>query len=89
MKFEIEIPEDELVAAIEKKVRQYVAAEAASWQVGEYIRDRVRERWKATADLVIAEVLDNGPELRAKIADEIEKKLRAQLAVAMRQAGRL
>lgn len=88
MKFEIEIPEDELVAAIEKKVRQYVAAEAASWQVGEYIRDRIRERWKATADLVIAEVLDNGPELRAKIADEIEKKLRSQLAVAMRQAVR-
>ena len=88
MKVEIEIPEEELVAAIEKKVRQYVAAEAASWQVGEYIRDRIREKWKATADLVIAEVLDNGPELRAKIAEEIEKKLRAQLAVAMRQAGR-
>lgn len=88
MKFEIEIPEDDLVAAIEKKVRQYVAAEAASWQVGEYIRDRIRERWKATADSVITEVLDNGPELRAKIAEEIEKKLRAQLTAALRQAGR-
>lgn len=88
MKVEIEIPEEELVAAIEKKVRQYVAAEAASWQVGEYIRDRIREKWKAAADLVIAEVLDNGPELRAKIADEIEKKLRAQLTAALRQAGR-
>jgi len=88
MKFEIEIPEEELVAAIEKKVRQYVAAEAASWQVGEYIRDRIREKWKAAADLVIAEVLDNGPELRAKIAEEIEKKLRAQLTAALRQAGR-
>ena len=88
MKFEIEIPEDDLVAAIEKNVRQYVAAEAASWQVGEYIRDRIREKWKAAADLVIAEVLDNGPELRAKIAEEIEKKLRAQLTAALRQAGR-
>ena len=88
MKVEIEIPEDELVAAIEKKVRQYVAAEAASWQVGEYIRDRIREKWKATADLVIAEALANGPELRAKIAEEIEKKLRAQLTAALRQAGR-
>jgi hypothetical protein len=88
MKVEIEIPEDDLVAAIEKKVRQYVAAEAASWQVGEYIRDRIREKWKAAADLVIAEVLDNGPELRAKIAEEIEKKLRAQLTAALRQAGR-
>lgn len=89
MKFEIEIPEDELVAAIEKKVRQYVAAEAASWQVGEYIRDRIREKWKAAADLVIAEALGNGPELRAKITEEIEKKLQAQLALAMmRRAGR-
>jgi hypothetical protein len=86
MKVEIEIPEEELVADIEKKVRQYVLAEAASWVVRDYIVARIREQWQQAADALVAEALASGPALRAKITEEIEKKLRAQLAVAMKQA---
>lgn len=86
MKFVIDIPESKLNAALEQKVSALVASEVASWVVRDYIVARIREQWQQAADALIAEALANGPALRAKIAEEIEKKLRAQLAAAMKQA---
>lgn len=86
MKFVIDIPESKLNAALEQKVSALVASEVASWVVRDYIVARIREQWQQAADVLVAEALANGPALRAMIAEEIEKKLRAQLAAAMKQA---
>ena len=86
MKVEIDIPESKLNAALEQKVSALVTSEVASWVVRDYIVARIREQWQQAADVLVAEALANGPALRAKIAEETEKKLRAQLAAAMKQA---
>lgn len=86
MKFVIDIPESKLNAALEQKVSALVASEVASWVVRDYIVARIREQWQQAADALVAEALASGPALRAKITEEIEKKLRAQLAAAMKQA---
>lgn len=86
MKVEIDIPESKLNAELKQKVSALVASEVASWVVRDYIVARIREQWQQAADVLVAEELANGPALRAKIAEEVEMKLRAQLAAVMKQA---
>ena len=87
MKLEIEITEDELKAAIERKVRTAVADQTNQWGADRYIKDQVNAHWKAAVDALVAEVLADSKTLRDKIAAELEKKLRAQLSAALRNAA--
>lgn len=86
MKVEIDIPESKLNAELKQKVSALVASEVASWVVRDYIVARIREQWQQAADVLVAEALASGPALRAKITEEVEMKLRAQLAAVMKQA---
>ena len=88
MKLEIEITEDEIRSAIERKVRTSIADQTNTFATDHYIRDQVKANWKATVDGLIAEALYNSPALREKIADEMEKRLRAQLAAALKNANK-
>ena len=87
MKLEIEITEDELKAAIERKVRTSVADQTNQWGTDRYIKDQVEEHWKAAVDALVTEALADSKALRDKIASEVEKKLRAQLSAALRNAA--
>ena len=87
MKLEIEIAEEELRSAIEHNVRTAVAEQTNNYGSTTYIRDQVKAHWKAAVDALVEEALKDSMVLRAKIAAELEKKLRAQLAAALKNAG--
>ena len=87
MKLEIEITEDEIRSAVERKVRTAVADQTNQWNVDSYIKERVKEHWKLAVDALVADVLNDSKTLREKIAAELERKLRAQLTAAMKAVG--
>jgi hypothetical protein len=84
MKLEIEITEEELKNAVERKVRTAVADQTNQWGTDTYIKKRVEEHWKAAVDSLVQEALSNSDVLRKKIAEELERKLRNQLSAVIR-----
>jgi hypothetical protein len=84
MKLEIEITEDEMRSAVERKVRTAIADQTNQWGTDAYIKERVKEHWKLAVDALVSEALNDSASLRKKIAAELEKKLRAQLSAALR-----
>jgi len=87
MKLEIEITEEELRSAIERKVRTSVADQTFCYGTDVYIKEQVKAHWKAAVDAMVDEALKDSTVLREKIAAELEKKLRAQLAAALKNAA--
>lgn len=87
MKLEIEITEDEIRSAVERKVRTAVADQTNQWNVDSYIKERVKEHWKLAVDALVSEALNDSKTLREKIAAELDRKLRAQLTAAMKAVG--
>ena len=87
MKLEIEITEDELRSAIERKVRTAVADQTNSYGTDAYIKEQVKAHWKAAVDALVDAALKDSTVLRAKIAAELERKLRAQLTAALKNAA--
>jgi hypothetical protein len=87
MKLEIEITEEELRSAVERKVRTAVADQTNQWNVDSYIKEQVKAHWHSAVDALVAEALNDSKTLREKIAAELEKKLRAQLAAALKNAA--
>lgn len=87
MKLEIEITEDEIRSAVERKIRVAVADQSNQWGADEYIKKQVKAQWQTAVDAMIMEALNNSQALRDKIAAELERKIRAQLAAAMKAVG--
>jgi hypothetical protein len=87
MKLEIEITEDEIRSAVERKIRVAVADQANNWGADEYIKKQVKAQWQVSVDSMILEALNNSQTLRDKISAELERKLRAQLSAAMKAIG--
>ena len=87
MKLEIEITEEEIRGAIERKVQEALYAQNSSYVTERYIKDRIADEWKSAVDAMVAEALSDSAAIREKIAAEIERKLRSQLAVAMKKSG--
>ena len=84
MKLEIEIAEDEIRSAVERKIRVAVADQSIQWGADEYIKKQVKEQWQTAVNAMIFDALNNSQALRDKIAAELERKIRAQLAAAMK-----
>lgn len=87
MKLEIEITEEEIKSAVERKVRTAVADQTNQWNVDSYIKERVKEHWKLAVDALVVEALNDSKTLREKIREQIEKKLRAQIAAAIKASA--
>jgi len=87
MKLEIEITEDEIRSAVERKIRVAVADQSNQFGADEYIKKQVKAQWQTAVDAMIMEALNNSQALRDKIAAELERKIRAQLAAAMKAVG--
>lgn len=86
MKLEIEITEEEIRSAIERKVRTAVADQTNNYGTDMYIKEQVKVHWKAAVDNLVNEALRDSKALRQKIAAELEKKLRANIAKALKNA---
>ena len=87
MKLEIEISDEEIRGAIASKVGAALYAQTSSYVTESYIKERVAAGWKSAADAMVTELLSDSAVIREKIAAEIERKLRSQLAVAMKKSG--
>ena len=59
MKLEIEITEEELRSAIERKVRTAVADQTNSYGTDSYIKEQVKAHWKSAVDTLVEEALKN------------------------------
>jgi len=87
MKLEIEITEDEIRSAVERRIRVAVADQSNQWGADDYIKKTVKAQWQTAVDAMILDALNNSQALREKIAAELERKLRAQLTAAMKAVG--
>lgn len=85
MKIELEITEDEIRSALERKVRVAIADQTNQWSVDDFIKQRVKIYWQETADKLIKESLANSKTLKEKIEGAIERKLKAQINALMRE----
>lgn len=88
MKLEIEITEEEIRSAIERKARTAIADQTNSYPTDAYIRDQVKAHWHAAVDKLIVEEMYNSQSLREKIRREFERKLRLQLSAAIKNASK-
>ena len=84
MKLEIEITEEEIRSAIERKVRTAIADQTNQWNVDSYIKAQVAEHWKLAVDAMVREELADSERLREKIIASIEAKLKGQLTAMMK-----
>ena len=84
MKLEIEITEEEIRSAIERKVRTAIADQTNKWGVDVYIQDQVKKHWVLAVDALVEEALNNSQVLQEKITKEIERKLRSQITRLMK-----
>jgi hypothetical protein len=84
MKLEIEITEDEIRSAVERKVRTAIADQTNNWGTDTYVKECVKAHWKTAVDALVAECLNDSAALREKIRGEVERKLRAQVSAAIK-----
>lgn len=88
MKIEVEISEEELRAAIQRKTMDAIAVLLNSYAADDYIKERVKLQWRQAVDGLVLEALSDHRELRARISAEFERKLRLQLTAAIKEAGK-
>jgi len=84
MKLEIEITEQEIKDAVERKVRVAVADQTNQWGADRKITDRVKELWPIVVDELIFEVLRDLPTLKEKVLMMVERKLQGQVTALMK-----
>lgn len=88
MKLEIEITEEEIKSAIERKVRTAIADQTNSWGTDDYIKEQVKKHWKEAVDHLIQDALSNSAMLREKVITALERKIHGQLTAAMKAAAK-
>ena len=86
MKLEIEITEEEIKSAIERKVRTAIADQTSNYGVEQYIKESVRSKWKEVVDRMVEEYLSDSEKLKAKVISEVDKKLKAKIQAVMNMA---
>ena len=83
---EIEITEAEIQASAKERVLGAVRTFISNRYADGYINEAIKSQWGETVGAMVQEALRNSPALKEKIATEIEKKLRSQIATAMKIA---
>jgi len=84
MKLEIEITEDEIRSAMERKVRTAIADKTNEWGTDNFIKEVVKKHWQATVEAMVVEHMKDIPTLQDKIRTAIEAKLKGQLTAMMK-----
>lgn len=87
MKLEIEITEEEVREAVKDRVRTAIYERVNFWSTENYIKKQVEAHFTSATDSLIADALRDSDILRKKIAEALERKLRAQLATAIRKSA--
>ena len=84
MKLEIEITEQEIKDALERRVRAAIAEQNNNWQASNHIKDRTKAFWDTTVDAMIVSILGDSETLKKMVADEVEKRIKARVAAALK-----
>lgn len=88
MKLEIEITEEEIKSAIERKVRTAIADQTSNYGVEQYIKESVKSKWREVVDRMVEEYLSDSEKLKAKVISEVDKKLKAKIQAVMNMAAK-
>jgi phage terminase small subunit len=83
MKLQIEVTEEEIKSAIERKIRVAIADETNSYKADAYIKEMVKKYWAETVEKLVKQELLNAPKMQEKINFAIEAKLKGQLQALM------
>lgn len=86
MKLEIEITEQEIKSAIERKIRVAVAEYSNSYESERLVRDIIKTSWRDSVDRIILDEIANSDKMRDTIRAELEKKIKAQLQAVINKA---
>ena len=86
MKIEFEISDDDLRVQLHDTVRIQVNAVLSHWSVKDQVEKMVRQQWPDAIRGVIDEMVSNHAAIRSQIAEQIARKLRAQVHAALKQA---
>ena len=84
MKLEIEITEEEIKSAMERKVRTAIADKTNEWGTDNFIKDMVKKHWQATVEAMVIQHMNDIPTLKEKITASIEAKIKGQITALMR-----
>jgi hypothetical protein len=85
MKVEVDISEDEIKSAIERKLRVAIAQHADNYHTETHIRDTVKKYWNESVDKIVQEEIENLPAIRAKVVAALENKIKNQLTKVMKE----
>ncbi len=86
MKIEIEISDDIIRAALEETVIKQVREVLRGWPIPDEVKRMVKERWPEVVGAMIDDQVADHERLREQIADEMARKLRLQVAAALKIA---
>lgn len=87
MNFNIDIKESDIQSAIEEKVKRVVAEQANGYTVESYIKEQLKKQWPLVVDALIKKELENSSNIKAIIADEVQRKLKAQINALIKEAA--
>ena len=83
MKFEFEIPDDEIVRIVHDELKKAVAfavtSRARSYFAEQEIEARINKLWPASVDASIEKAFADSPALQAKDDESIERKMIARI----------
>ncbi len=86
MKIEIEISDDIIRAALEETVIKQVREVLRGWPIPDEVKRMVKERWPEVVGAMIDDQVADHEGIRKQIADEMARKLRLQVAAALKIA---
>jgi len=84
MKIEVEITEDDIKDALERKIRVAIADQNNSWNADEHIKGRVKAFWLEAVDKFAIELMGNSKVLQEKIDKAVEAKVKARVSAALK-----
>ena len=86
MRITIEVREDEIREAIERKARVAIADYTnQAWLHDPAIKAEIKKFWSDTVTKIIQEEIANSPAIRQKVVGMIEAKLRGQVQSLMKE----
>lgn len=83
MKIEIEITEEEIKSALERKVRTAIAGITESYRGESAIKDEVKKAWDFHMQKIVADVMKDETAIRQRVVDALEAKIKGQLQRVM------
>ena len=84
MKLEIEVTEDEVRSAIERKVRVAISEHVENYWTQNSIKEVIKNHWSDAVDSIVREELANSDKIREAVQKSLESKIKSQLTALLK-----